>query len=197
MPWCPKCGYEYRPGFDTCSDCGSTLVEEDPKNTSGRETISCRLQSFLCAKLNPLAIVVASIFVNVLFVIGLAFWGLSYFEVYFWVEPSPIGVNAAIGFAYGYLSRKQVSTPFLVISWMLVYFGLFAALKLLPCDYAHYGYYECAIFLTWLTAIPLAGVFGMIVGKSLRANHDRARAIFFCSSRDGVCDIFQNCSRSH
>lgn len=27
MPWCPKCKSEYRAGFTTCSDCGSTLVE--------------------------------------------------------------------------------------------------------------------------------------------------------------------------
>jgi hypothetical protein len=27
MPWCPKCGVEYREGFETCSDCGCALVE--------------------------------------------------------------------------------------------------------------------------------------------------------------------------
>jgi hypothetical protein len=26
MPFCPKCKTEYRPGFRTCSDCGSPLV---------------------------------------------------------------------------------------------------------------------------------------------------------------------------
>lgn len=28
MPWCPKCKTEYRKGITTCSDCGSTLVED-------------------------------------------------------------------------------------------------------------------------------------------------------------------------
>jgi hypothetical protein len=28
MPWCPKCGIEYREGFETCSDCGCELSEE-------------------------------------------------------------------------------------------------------------------------------------------------------------------------
>jgi hypothetical protein len=28
MPYCPTCKSEYRPGFDTCSDCGAELVEE-------------------------------------------------------------------------------------------------------------------------------------------------------------------------
>lgn len=27
MSWCPKCKYEYREGFTTCSDCGCELVE--------------------------------------------------------------------------------------------------------------------------------------------------------------------------
>ena len=27
MTWCPKCKTEYREGFNTCSDCGSGLVE--------------------------------------------------------------------------------------------------------------------------------------------------------------------------
>jgi len=28
MPWCPKCKFEYRDGFDKCSDCDVDLVEE-------------------------------------------------------------------------------------------------------------------------------------------------------------------------
>jgi hypothetical protein len=27
MPWCPKCGIEYRDGFKTCNDCGCELSE--------------------------------------------------------------------------------------------------------------------------------------------------------------------------
>lgn len=27
MPWCPKCGIEYREGFDTCNDCDCALVK--------------------------------------------------------------------------------------------------------------------------------------------------------------------------
>lgn len=30
MPFCPECNTEYRPGFDTCADCGAELVEQDP-----------------------------------------------------------------------------------------------------------------------------------------------------------------------
>jgi len=38
MPWCPKCRYEYREGFTTCSDCGAALVEELPEaGTEPRE----------------------------------------------------------------------------------------------------------------------------------------------------------------
>ena len=37
MPFCPTCGYEYRPGVDTCPDCGALLVatlpdEAEPPN---------------------------------------------------------------------------------------------------------------------------------------------------------------------
>lgn len=28
MPWCPKCVIEYRDGFATCNDCGTTLVDD-------------------------------------------------------------------------------------------------------------------------------------------------------------------------
>ena len=28
--WCPRCRAEYRPGYDTCADCGVALVEEEP-----------------------------------------------------------------------------------------------------------------------------------------------------------------------
>lgn len=31
MPWCPECRTEYRPEFDTCSDCGTALVPNDPQ----------------------------------------------------------------------------------------------------------------------------------------------------------------------
>lgn len=30
MPYCPKCGSEYRPEIDTCSDCGQLLVPGSP-----------------------------------------------------------------------------------------------------------------------------------------------------------------------
>jgi len=29
--FCPQCGAEYRPGFDTCADCGVPLVHERPE----------------------------------------------------------------------------------------------------------------------------------------------------------------------
>jgi hypothetical protein len=31
MPFCPKCRYEYREGFETCPDCDETLVPELPE----------------------------------------------------------------------------------------------------------------------------------------------------------------------
>jgi hypothetical protein len=27
MPFCPQCKYEYKPGVETCPDCGARLVE--------------------------------------------------------------------------------------------------------------------------------------------------------------------------
>jgi hypothetical protein len=32
MSYCPNCRTEYRPGFSTCSDCGSRLVPRLPEN---------------------------------------------------------------------------------------------------------------------------------------------------------------------
>lgn len=29
--WCPKCGVEYREGFDTCTDCRIQLIESNPR----------------------------------------------------------------------------------------------------------------------------------------------------------------------
>lgn len=31
MPFCPKCRYEYREGFDTCPDCDVKLVQKLPE----------------------------------------------------------------------------------------------------------------------------------------------------------------------
>ncbi len=31
MPWCPKCGAEYRGGFIVCTDCNIPLVDEKPE----------------------------------------------------------------------------------------------------------------------------------------------------------------------
>lgn len=30
MKYCPRCGAEYRPGFDVCADCHVPLIEEPP-----------------------------------------------------------------------------------------------------------------------------------------------------------------------
>jgi hypothetical protein len=30
VPFCPRCAVEYRPDFDTCSDCGVALVDDLP-----------------------------------------------------------------------------------------------------------------------------------------------------------------------
>lgn len=34
MPWCPKCGSEYREGFTECADCKVVLVETQPDSLS-------------------------------------------------------------------------------------------------------------------------------------------------------------------
>ena len=31
MPWCPRCGAEYRNGHDKCQDCGIRLVATKPE----------------------------------------------------------------------------------------------------------------------------------------------------------------------
>ena len=37
MGFCPKCGYEYKPGFTMCSDCGVELVDKLPENNTDAE----------------------------------------------------------------------------------------------------------------------------------------------------------------
>ncbi len=32
MPWCPKCGAEYREGFTRCAECGVALVDQRPES---------------------------------------------------------------------------------------------------------------------------------------------------------------------
>lgn len=49
MSWCPKCKYEYREGFTTCSDCGCELVEmlEATKDESIEENNEYDAEAFL------------------------------------------------------------------------------------------------------------------------------------------------------
>ena len=37
MPWCPQCDGEYREGFDSCADCGVTLVDTPPAPPAKKE----------------------------------------------------------------------------------------------------------------------------------------------------------------
>jgi uncharacterized Zn finger protein (UPF0148 family) len=39
MPFCPNCGYEYKPGIVQCPDCGARLVDElqERKSTKAEE----------------------------------------------------------------------------------------------------------------------------------------------------------------
>jgi hypothetical protein len=34
MSWCPRCKFEYRDGFDICSDCGVKLTKEQPSKVT-------------------------------------------------------------------------------------------------------------------------------------------------------------------
>lgn len=44
--FCPNCKYEYREGFSTCSDCGSTLVKElSQRKTNDKEIKEMTLQN--------------------------------------------------------------------------------------------------------------------------------------------------------
>jgi uncharacterized Zn finger protein (UPF0148 family) len=36
MPYCPKCGFEYKAGIEKCPDCGATLVEKLPEEESAQ-----------------------------------------------------------------------------------------------------------------------------------------------------------------
>lgn len=33
MPWCPKCGAEFRPGFTECNTCHIPLIDHKPDGT--------------------------------------------------------------------------------------------------------------------------------------------------------------------
>jgi len=37
MPYCPRCGYEYRAGVERCADCGAPLVAEPPASAPRHE----------------------------------------------------------------------------------------------------------------------------------------------------------------
>lgn len=59
MPFCPNCGCEYRPGYDTCPDCEAGLVEQDPnlpKAAVPVAALSCKtLEAALIALVAPWA----------------------------------------------------------------------------------------------------------------------------------------------
>ncbi|MCX6345766.1 MAG: hypothetical protein NT018_11950 [Armatimonadetes bacterium] len=63
MPWCPECKTEYKPEFDTCSDCGVALVQEMPEKAepSAHRVHRLRWRKYIGAVLFALIICAAVI----------------------------------------------------------------------------------------------------------------------------------------
>ena len=53
MPWCPKCGTEYRDDFIICSDCGADLVEK-PELPAGEAEPRYDKEAFLVSVANSI-----------------------------------------------------------------------------------------------------------------------------------------------
>jgi hypothetical protein len=56
MPICPKCGFEYREGFDECADCGVKLVDSTGNDTGNEPKPAGEFpaEAFLCEAQNPI-----------------------------------------------------------------------------------------------------------------------------------------------
>lgn len=69
MPYCPKCGYDYQPGYAVCPDCGVEL-EERP---AGRpEDIKAPLDKRVALELTAICIITPWALIGLLSVLGLA-----------------------------------------------------------------------------------------------------------------------------
>ena len=117
MLWCPKCGAEYRDGFEICADCNVNFVNQNP--TEINTTESKEVQPFHWLLLTTTTLFAAALFIAW----NMWFWnGGSQAPLYYLPALSCI-----TGFALGLLS-KSASSVIAISFWALFEIPLFILL---------------------------------------------------------------------
>lgn len=111
MPYCPECKTEYRPGFDTCADCGSLLVDSPPEC---EDTLPSLKEKILSAIGQILTVVSFS---TVLVLVTLVLGKASADEWQPWLT---LSAPCVLLFAFGWFLHDWLSPILVWISWTVI-----------------------------------------------------------------------------
>ena len=127
MSWCPECGTEYRPGFDTCADCGVQLTDSRPQRTPQYNAVPLSLaRQLLEIVLLGIPAWLATMFAHV---IVMAFFNAcsscppTRAEQLYWgvvTLAAQVVVAAGVGLVYGQRRRRPLNSWGVVLGWLIM-----------------------------------------------------------------------------
>lgn len=182
MPWCPKCGTEYRPEIETCPDCGAGLIEEFPGLAEGvttprqRKIALAAVHSLMLACLS-IAILIGPTFASVRLPQYGWFWDLI-------ILGCAAPVCAAVGFVSGRLRAKPMSLSGAAIGWLIPW-AVFLMLMLRldsGCTVRHGLPPTLLMWSGYCASAALAGIIGTVLGTQWKQRRDWPRMAAFCIS---------------
>lgn len=175
MPWCPKCGIEYRQDAATCADCGSGLVRS-------RWVALIRLDA-VTAFYSLCAVVAAIVLWAPLFVASTASGSHSQGPI--WGFQSAILVFAAAGSFFGHRSVRKLRCLPVAAGWLIPGIVLWHSVPISP-DSPWPNHIEQIVKTTSLFAPFLMGAAGTFLGASFRRGILWCRAAVFALAAIGL-----------
>lgn len=175
MPWCPKCGTEYRDGFKKCTDCNVELTNQNPKTKNKQSRLSI---PFLKTLDGTLDIVFISFTTHFLWFFSFAFvteWPLEWKYLLFASLPLECGI---VGFIFGFKFHNTARILPVILGWILS-----TGLGLLFICFISLAIKKQFFDKLWLLAPATVGIVSTLSGRSMWYVQHRNKSAFatiFC-----------------